>query len=416
MRFDLWISRRLSLGRGTPASTVTGVVIAVAGVALALIVMELSMAVCTGFKQEIRRKLSGFDAAVSVMSAGGDMSAVPEPSLHVSDTLLAVVREAVPEGRLSATVRRQAILKTGEDFAAVECVAHGIGHDYGFERSNITEGYLPDYGRGDGTDSIVISGNTAARMGLATGDKTYLYFFADGAVKARRVYIAGQYCSNFSEYDDVIVYASENLLLNLGTDTAAVTSLDIEDIAIDDAPAAAEAVRRVLIRSFTSGDLPAMYSVTDITRRGALYFNWLDLLDTNVVVIFVLMLCVAAFTLISSLFIIILDRVPTIGVLRALGASRSTVSHIFLDMAMKLVGAGMIVGNVIGIGLMLLQYHTHLIPLDPEMYYLTYVPVETSVWAIVALNVGVAVASWLILILPARLAARIDPASTMRYE
>lgn len=85
-------------------------------------------------------------------------------------------------------------------------------------------------------------------------------------------------------------------------------------------------------------------------------------------------------------------------------------------MAMRLVGIGMVIGNVIGIGLLVLQKHTHIIPLDPEMYYLDSVPVEINIWSMLALNFGVIAVSWLILILPARLASNIDPAKTMNYQ
>lgn len=102
--------------------------------------------------------------------------------------------------------------------------------------------------------------------------------------------------------------------------------------------------------------------------------------------------------------------------LRAIGATRRQVSRIFVYTALRLVGLGMIIGNVLAIGLMLIQNATHFLPLDPHMYYLAYVPFEINRISILALNAGVALGAWLILILPARMAAHIDPASTMRYE
>jgi len=128
------------------------------------------------------------------------------------------------------------------------------------------------------------------------------------------------------------------------------------------------------------------------------------------------MLCVAGFTLVSSLFILILERVSMIGVLRSLGATKGIVRRIFIDLGLRIVGLGMVIGNILGIGLLLVQKHTGAIPLDPEMYYLASVPVEIKPWAMVALNIGVAAAAWLILILPARLASGIDPANTASYE
>lgn len=403
----------MRLRRGAPSSTATGVVIAVAGVALALMVMELSLAIVTGFKDEIRAKVTGFEAPVSVLPPYDVLTGNSAGDFVFSDTLARVIADALPGSQPSATLRRQAILKTDSDFAAVECVAHDSRHDRTFELSNMVDGYFP----ATPGDSIVISSPLASTLSVGCGDKIYLYFFIDGNVKARRAYIAGLYRSNFSEFDRSVVYAPLEMLQHLGQpDAAPVTSVDIEGIAPADIPAASEALQARLVESYRAGDISGLHPVTDILTTGALYFNWLDLLDTNVVVIFILMACVAAFTLISSLFIIILDRVPTIGILRALGVSRSGVSRIFVITAMRLVGAGMLIGNICGLGLAMLQQHTRLLPLDPEMYYLPYVPVEIHWGAMLALNAAVAAAAWLILILPARLAARIDPASTMRYE
>ena len=177
-----------------------------------------------------------------------------------------------------------------------------------------------------------------------------------------------------------------------------------------------EAVSEALAKAYHRRLTEKYYPVSDIHQTGAIYFNWLGLLDTNVVVIFVLMLCVAAFTLVSSLFMIILDRIRTIGLLRALGLPRAGVRNIFIYMGMRLVGMGLLIGNVAAIGLLFVQHKFRLVSLDPEMYYLRYVPVEFSWWGIVAINIGIVVAAWAIMIVPAMSAARVDPAKTMQFE
>lgn len=415
MKFDYWFSSRLRLRRGASSSTDTGVIIAVVGVALALAVMELSLAVATGFKGEIRRKVLGFSAPVAVAAPYDPTTAHTEASFAPSDTLLRVVADFIPEGtRAVESARLQAIVKTDSDFAAVEMVGYGPGHDYTFERSVFTRGTLPAFAEGAPRDSIVISQHLASALRLDTAERPFLYFFIDGEVKARRATVAGIYKSNFGDYDAAIAFAPLPMLRSLCG--GRVSAIDIEGVPESRIDTLSHSLQMELVSQYRAGHLPTLHPVTDVHQTGALYFNWLDLLDTNVVVIFILMLCVAALTLISSLFIIILDRVSTIGVLRALGAKRSEVSAIFVHVAMRIVGLGMLIGNVLGLGLALMQRATHALPLDPEMYYLAYVPVQINWWAMLALNAGVAAAAWLILILPARLAARIDPASTMRYE
>lgn len=417
MNFSYWFSNRIRLRHDAPASTSTGVVIAIVGVALALMVMELSLAVASGFKHEIERKVMGFDANISVLPAYDYYTATSANDMQLTDSLRKVITTALPQTTPVQTFSRHAILKTANDFMAVECISKGDGHDSSFEKSIMVEGEWPEFSKPHSQDSIVISTPIARKLGLNTGDKVYLYFFVDEQPKARRAFIAGMYQSNFGEYDDAIIYTSLPLMQQLGAlDSLSCTSVAIEGLAKDEIEQATEQLQNVLLEAYSRGDLTTVHPVNNVFNTGALFFNWLDLLDTNVIVIFILMICVATFTLISSLFIIILDRVPTIGILRALGAARTQVSRIFVFTALRLVGIGMIIGNLLAIGLMLLQDATHFLPLDPQMYYLAYVPFEINWTSILALNIGIIGGAWLILILPARLAARIDPAATMRYE
>lgn len=416
MRFDYWFSRRMHLRRGASASTSTGVVIAVAGVALALMVMELSLAVAAGFKHEIERKVLGFDAPVSVLPAYDYYTGTTARQMVMSDTLTDIITESLPDYRQVATMRRYSILKTDNDYLAVECIGRGSNHDSSFERSNMVEGVWPSFAGGE-ADSIVISKTMASQLMVEPGDRIFMYFFVDDAPKARRATIAGLYQSNFGEYDNSVVFAPLSLLQRLTPDEEDIaTSISIEGVQKQNIDEVSESLQDALVDAFRDGRIGEIYSVTNIFNTGAVFFSWLDLLDTNVIVIFVLMICVAAFTLISSLFIIILDRVSTIGLLRALGASRRCVSRIFVNVAMRLVGIGMVIGNVLGLGIILLQNYTHILPLDPQMYYLAYVPFEINLTTILLLNAGTAAVAWCILILPARLAARVDAAKTMRYE
>ena len=416
MSFDVWIARRLQISKGSRAGASTGAVIAVAGVALALIVMLLSIAVAVGFKDEIRRKVMGFDAPVSVLPAYNYEKATTNDFIHISDTLKKIIKESTKDAPMVVTMKRQAVLKTDSNFAAVQCIGRDIAHDYGFEQGNIVAGKFPNFSSEATDDSIVISSTLANKLSLDVGDKTYLYFFVDDEVKARRMFISGFYISDFGEYDNSIIYTRLQRLQRLSKDSLIATSIDIENIPIEEIPAITEKLQNNLINKYKTDKISEIYPVTNVLTTGAIFFNWLELLDTNVVIIFILMLCVSMFTLISSLFIIILDRIPTIGLLRAIGASGKCISRIFVNISMRLVGTGLLIGNIVGIGLILLQNYTHLMPLNPDMYYLSYVPVDFNLFTIVILNIGFIITSWLILILPAKLAPKIDPARTMRYE
>lgn len=417
MNVAWYISQRLRLtAKGRKANT-TGVVIAVAGVALAIIVMEITLAVVAGFKHGITRKLTGFEGQVTVQPAFDYASEQQESYISLTPQLVKTICEVVPEADMALKFSIPGLLKTDTDFAGVYFTAKPSDAGFAFEKSCITAGQFPDYASPDNASKIVISEPTARSLGLGLGDKINVCFFQNEAVKMRRFEVAGLYESGFAEYDATVAFASLPALQRVaGTDSLTATAIELSGVTLSDAARTAERLQTRLLNDYSTGTLAELYPVDNITHTGAVYLSWLSLLDTNVVVIFILMLCVAAFTLISSMFILILERIPTIGILRAMGASRRQVRRVFIFMAMKVVGTGLIIGNALGLTLLLLQKHFQFLPLDPRTYYLHAVPVEISPLAFVLLNLGAIVAAWLILILPSSMAAGISPAVTMRFD
>ncbi len=418
MNLSYWLSRHFKVRRGSGSDV--GAVIAVIGVALALVVLELSLAVSLGFKDEIRRKLAGFDAQVTVLPLYDPASGGVMPWLEATPELVSAVSSALPEATLRLSIRQPGILKTDNDFHGIIFHAHEAlapVDSFEFERSNILAGRWPDFSSPGEKESIVLSRPVASALGLDIGDKVYSNFFIDGDIRARRHNIVGIYESYFGEYDRNIAYVSPALLRSVAArDSIAAMRIDLRGVPFDQVEEASSRLYSQLETATATGRLPGIYPVSDVERADAVYFNWLSLLDTNVIVIFILMLFVSGFTLVSSLFILILDRISEIGILRALGADGPVVSRVFVWMALRLTGLGMLLGNILGIGFILVQSLWHVVPLDPGMYYLAYVPVRISWPGIILLNIGVIAASWILLVLPARLASRIDPAKTMQYE
>lgn len=419
MNVSAWIASRLRIGAGSSRSARTGAVIAVAGVAIAIAVMEFTMAVVGGFRNEIREKVLGFDAEVSVTPAYDPETAVTDEYLRYDGRLRTIIDSVCPDVNAVLAAHRPGIVKTDSDFSAVYFAAFDPGaHDYGFEKSCVVAGEWPDFTVDSTANHIVLSTITARSLRLDVGDRPMLYFVNDGGViRARRATIAALFDSRMDEHDRNTAYASLRMLQAVGgKDEGWGTAVELRGMGVDSAAAVAERLQNALVAEWQTDGIDKLYPVDNVTRSGAIYLNWLDLLDTNVVVIFVLMLLVAASTLVAGLFIIVLEHITTIGTLRSLGASRRLVRGVFVAAAMRLVGRGMIAGNILGIGMLLFQQSTHFIPLDPEMYYLDHVPVAIDWWLVVALNAGVAVAAWIILVLPSRIAANVDPARTMRYE
>lgn len=414
-RLSLWISRHLRLGASSGSRV--GTVIAIAGVALATAVMELTLGVVVGFKTEIVRKLVGFEAQVTISAPYDPFTRSQATSLALTPELEQVISDAMPSAECRLVLHLPGIIKTDNDFEALVFYGRSQSDDNAFEKGNIVEGVWPDYSQDSCRNQIVISRATAQALGISLGDKVYSTFIIDGSVKMRRNTVAGIYAADFGEYDRGVAYGSIGALQSIaGLDSVSGAGIEIRNLDQDSVALLGSELEQRLIAAVAEGRLDSYYPVQTIEQTGAIYFNWLSLLDTNVAVIFALMLCVGAFTLVSSLFILVLNNVAAIGILRSMGATRGLVRRVFVNLGLRLILPGMVAGNVLAFTILLVQKYTRVIPLDPEAYYLNAVPVSIDIWAFVALNAGIALFSWMVLWIPARTAAKIDPAKTINFE
>lgn len=412
-QFVLTVANRLGLGGNNRVASV----IAVVGVSCALAVMLLTLSVSQGFKTAIREKLSGFTADISVTPPYNYNKGVQSEYLTADPSTVDLIKKAVPGADISFALRQPGMLKTDDDYSVLLFTAFAPDHDFAFEKSNLTQGRFPSFRAGGGGDSIVVSQTVASRLGLKTGDRVSAFFFAGDNIRARKFTIAGLYSSNFGDFDKTVCYAPLDMLQRVcGLDSLGASAIEVRGVAPDSITQTAERLQTDFVHRAEAQQSDSILVVDNITHSGAMYLNWLDLLDTNVVVIFILMCCVAAITLVSSLFILILNNIPTIGLLRALGASKPAVRNVFVAMAMRLVGSGMVIGNLLALLTIWIQQKFLVFPLDPESYYLSHVPMVFNLTGIVLINVGVAAMSWLVLILPARVASSISPARTMRCD
>lgn len=420
MNLELYIARRLRFRRDSRHGVSPSIPIAVTGVALSVIVMMVAISVVLGFKREIRDKVMGFDSQIVITAAQETYDPSdyqPLVPVVLTDTLRQILHAALPDdAQISLTCTRPAMLKTDDDFLGIVLKGIGAGSDVSFIESNIIAGNMPDLSDQD-INNAVISGSMARSLGLAVGDKVHCYFFIDDNVRARNLTVAAIYESHFGEYDALYAFCGIGMmqrLLGLSPDEG--SAIEITGIPASDIASATASAYEVLGQAYHEGITDRWYTADNVLHTGALYFNWLELLDTNVIVILILMALVSGFTLVSSLFIIILERVRMIGLLKALGATGSTIRRIFIYLAERLVLLGMLIGNVVAVTLLILQSRFHLIPLDPEAYYLNFVPIEMNWWYIILLNIGVIGISALMLLLPSHIIAKISPAQTMRYE
>lgn len=262
----------------------------------------------------------------------------------------------------------------------------------------------------------MISSIAARQLGLKTGDKIDTYFISDD-VRARRLTVAGIYNSHFDSYDQVIIYGALPLIQGIaGLSSNQGTSLQIQTDDFAEIDNYSIRLQKTLIDALANGTVYKYYKTENARIQGAGYFHWLSLLDTNVIVVLTLMAIVAIATLISGMLILILDKKRIIGVIRAIGAPTGKIRNIFIFLAMKVALTGMLAGNIIMLVLLWCQDRWHFMPLDPEAYYIDFVPVEISWQAVAALNAACLMLIYASLIIPSRFAAGISPADSMRTE
>lgn len=414
MNFSLYIARKLSGDKGeTKKVSRPAIRIATAGVAIGLAVMLISVCVMLGFKQEIRSKVIGFGSHIQILNYESLRASAYAP-LAFSDTLLHQLRSLEGVAHVQRFCDKGGILKTDEAFKGI--VLQGVDRDFDptFLKSNLVEGEIPVFSADSSSNKIVISRQISDELCLKLGDKVYAYFF-EGTVRARRFSVVGIYQTNMTEFDKQLVFTDLytcNRLNNWQQDQCSGVEVSLADFNDLDV-VSQKLIKLVNHREDAYG---ASYSAMTIKELYPQIFDWLNLLDMNVWVILILMVGVAGFTMISGLLIIILERTNFIGVMKALGATNYIMRRIFLYYAVFIIGKGLLWGNIIGIGLVLLQEYTGLIRLDAATYYVESVPVLINWGYILVINLFTFLVSVLVLILPSFLISHIHPAKSIRFE
>ena len=389
MNLPLFIARRIySANDARRKVSRPAMRIATAGVAIGLAVMLVSVSVVFGFKHTIRDKVVGFGSHITVANFMSLHGRDTRP-ICIDDSMMAVLRSVGGVKHVQRYAFKQGILKTDSDFLGVAFKGIAAEYDTTFIHDNLVSGSIPAFSDSAAQGKILISKLMADKLRLAAGDKVFAYFIDGGGVRVRRFTVSGVYQTNLSKFDEAVCFADLYTTVRLNgwqAGQAGGAELAVNDF----------------------GNVDAVSNPQ--------IFTWLDLLDLNVWIILALMLCVAGFTMISGLLIIILERTSTIGVLKALGARGATVRKTFLWFAVFIIGKGMLIGNAAGLGLMLLQRLTGAVRLDAATYYVDVVPVEFNPLAILLLNAATLIVSVIVLVAPSYLASRVRPARSMRYE
>lgn len=415
MNFPLFIAKKIYNSSGkTRRVSKPAIRIATIGVAIGLAVMIVSVSVVLGFKHTIRNKVIGFGSHITV----ADFMSLQNSELYpitINDSLLKALYKIQGVKHVQRFAYTQGILKTDDDFLGVTLKGVGPEFDSTFIHNNMVAGSFPKFSDNSNQQKIILSKTIADKLKMKVGQKIFAYFVNEQGVRTRKFTVCGIYETNLKQFDSQICMTdlyTVNKLNGWEPDQYSGAELEVKDFNLLD-NTAFNVLGHVKNKVDKYG---STYSSATVIEQNPQIFSWLDLMDLNVWIILALMISVAGVTMISGLLIIILERTQMIGLMKAIGARNRQIRHVFLWFATFIIGKGLIIGNVVGIGLILLQQYTGLFKLDPQTYYVSTVPVEINIPLIIALNLSTLLICVFVLIAPSYFISHINPAKSMHYE
>lgn len=414
MNTELFIARRLvSDQKGDNRISRPIIFIAILGIALGLAVMIVSTAIVTGFKNEIRGKIIGFGSHIQILNYDSNISYETVP-VSGKQEFYDVLKNKPGIKNIQVFATKAGIIKTEEEIQGVVLKGIGSDFDWTFFRSNLTEGEIFQVTDSARTNKVMISKYIADLLKLKTGDSFIMYFIQDPP-RMRKFTISGIYNTSLEEFDEIFVLADIGHIRKLNDwndDQVSGFEINIENFNDLDYMTY-EVMKTVGVNLDEEG---ARLITTNIVQKYPQIFDWLNLQDTNVWIILTLMLLVTGFNMVSSLLILILERTNMIGILKAIGSNNLSIRKIFLYQSAFLISKGLLWGNLIGIGLALIQQKTGFVKLDEASYYLATVPINLEISYILLLNTGTLLLTFLMLIIPSHLVTKITPVKAIRFD
>lgn len=411
MNLELFIAKRLyGTRKGEKRISRPAVAIAQWGIAIGAVIMIASICIIVGFKQQIRDKVFGFGGHIQISGYSNGGSEVP---ITADSIFLNALSSAGGTAKVQPYVQKTGMILANKEFEGVLIKGVGKEYDLTFLREHIIEGGIPEFSDTASSGKILISRSIADKTNSKLGDRLNVYFF-DNGIKARKLTVAGIYRTHLTELDNAIaitdIYTTRSIN-NWTREQASAIEISIDDYRqlLPMRENIAGIAHKAGIRNSEG------MSVLTIEEAYPSMFAWLDVLDQTVWIILILVLCIAAFTMISGLLILILEKSSLIGILKAIGSKDTSIRRIFIYYACFIIGKGLLIGNIIGISLCLLQQQFKIIAIDPEMYYMDRVPIEFT-WLLIPMNIAMYILSVAALVLPSMLISKIEPTKAIKFE
>jgi len=405
---ELFIAKRI-LSKNNENFSRPIVKIAITSISLGLAVMIISVAIVTGFQTEIREKVIGFGSHIQITNFDYNKSFEDSP-ISKNQSFYPFLDTIQGIKHIQVFANKTGIIKTKDQIEGVVLKGIDSDYDWSFFENKIIDGNKFIVTDSSQNNNVIISKSLSKLLKLKTGDALKMYFVSGSGSqpRGRNFNILGIYETELEEFDKLYVICDIKHIQKLNRwDDDQIGGFEVF---LDDFNELDELSYKIY--NEIGYDLDAK----TIKETNPQIFDWLDLQDVNVVVILVLMVLVAGITMISTLLILILERTNMIGILKALGSKNLSIRKMFLYNAVYIVGKGLLWGNIIGIGLCLLQDYFHLLKLNQESYYVSFVPINLNLQSIVILNVGIFVVCLIMLLIPSLIITRISPVKAIRFS
>ncbi|MDA9907387.1 ABC transporter permease [Flavobacteriaceae bacterium] len=411
MNFEYFIAKRIVSAKEYKNSISSPIIkIAILSIVIGFVTMLISIASGVGLQNKIYQKVSAFNGDIIISNFDTNFSDDSQNPISTIQGFYPTFNSIEGIQHIQATASKGGVIRTANKFEGV--VVKGVGKDYDWNYFNefLIDGSLPDYSQLL-TNKILISEYTSNRLNLNVGDKLNTFFFNSDNSKlprSRSFEVSGVYNSGFNEFDEKFVIADIRHIQRLNKWSE--NEIGSYEVFVE------EFSKIDQIGNEVYNEVGSFLDSQTIKERYFSIFKWLELFDFNIILIIIIMIVVAGINMITALLVLILERTQMIGIIKALGSSNKSIRKIFIYNAMYLLGIGLFWGNVIGIGLLLIQKYFKLIKLDPAIYYVTEAPVYIAIDYILLLNVGTLIVCFSMLLIPSYIISKITPVRAIRFE
>jgi len=411
LNLELFIANRLSRSKEYKNSISSPIVkIAIIAIALGMMMMIISIATGIGLQRKIRDKVAGFNGHVVISNYDNNSSKTTQNPISIEQDFYPQFKTVSGIKHIQVFATRAGIIRDEKTFEGIVLKGVGENYDWSFFQEYLVAGELPQFSDQQ-SKKVLISKIISDRMQLEVGDTFDTFFIKQESniLPKRRVYhVSGIYDTGFEEFDKNIVIGDINQIRGLNQwDDNQVGGFEVFVEDFDQIEKKSKEIYQAIGVTLDSQSLFEQFPQI---------FQWLQLFDGNIAIIIIIMMIVAGINMITTLLVMILERTQLIGVLKTLGTNSWSIRKVFLYNASYIIGRGLLIGNILGLFLIFLQFQFELVTLDPHNYYVQVAPVYISISQILVLNVSTLILCTLMMLIPSYIITKISPAKTLKFS